>query len=130
MKLPAIVGSEVQNYNGKKNSDYTIGYDKYFDGDKGWHETYYHNDRMTSLYEVLCYIEANYVLDEGYYDKDFEEIIDNSEWLTNFRDFIEETRMSDFCQIQNFGMVNRDGKPTLVILDSGLNLDVWEEHYS
>lgn len=129
MALPAKIGSDVEDYNGIEHSDLTVGYDKYFDGEKGWHETYYYGDRMTNLYEILCYIEANYVLDEGYYDRDFEEIIDNSEWLSKFRDFVLFTGMSDFCQIQNFGMVNRDGKPTLVILDSGLNLDIWDKHY-
>ena len=130
MKLPAIIGSEKQDYNGKKKSDYTVGFDKYFDGEKGWHESYYYNDEMTSLYDVLCYIESNYVLDEGYYNKNYEEIINGSEWLSKFRDFVMFTGMSDFCQIGNFGMVNRDGKPTIVVLDSGLNLEVWEKHYS
>lgn len=126
-KLPARVGS--QEYNGMDKSDYAVGYDNYFDTEKKWHETYYHGDRAVSLYDVLCYVESNYVLDEPYNDGDIEEIINNSEWLSEFTDFIEKTRMSDFCQIQNFGMVNRNGKPTLVILDSGLNLDIWDEHY-
>jgi hypothetical protein len=130
LKMPAIVGSETQNYNGKRKSDYTVGYDKYFDGDKKWHETYYYGNRMESLYKVLCYIEANYVLDEGYYDKVYEDIINNSEWLSKFRDFVMYTEISDFCQIENFGIVNRDGNPTLVILDSGLNLNIWDKYYA
>jgi hypothetical protein len=130
LKMPAIVGSEPQDYNGKRKSDYTVGYDKYFDGEKKWHEAYYHGDRMESLYNVLCYIEANYVTDKGYYDEVYEDIINSSEWLSQFKDFVMHTGMSDFCQVDNFGMVNRNGKPTLVILDSGLNLDIWDKYYA
>jgi len=70
------------------------------------------------------------VTDEGYYDEVYEDIINSSEWLSQFRDFVMYTGMSDLCQVGNFGMVNRNGKPTLVILDSGLNLDIWDKYYA
>jgi hypothetical protein len=49
--------------------------------------------------------------------------------------FSYETRISsrefceNLCKPDNFGMVNRDGKPMLVILDSGFNKEVWNKFY-
>lgn len=106
--------------------DTTVGFNKYFDNIK----TPYQEYKGNTLYDIFCYLESNYVTDEGYYSEEIENIIDNSEWLSALRDLVEETRMSDFCNIENYGMVNRDGKPTLVILDAGMNLDLWEKHYA
>jgi len=107
------------------NGDVEIGYNKYFDNIKKPYE-----QSEISLYDVLCYIETNYVLDETSYNVKFENIIRNSSWLSEFSKFVEDSGMSDFCQVENFGIVNRDGKPRLVILDSGLNLDVWKKYYA
>lgn len=104
--------------------DMSVGYNKYFDNiAKPFEQT------NISIYNILEYIEANYVLDEPYVDKNIEQTIRKSKWLTEFLKFVQNTKMSDFCQIENFGIVNRDGKPMIVVLDSGLNLDVWEKHY-
>ena len=83
-----------------------------------------------NVYNILAYIESNYAINEPYYDEEMEKAIKNSEWLSQFRDFVMYTSMSDFCQVGNFGIVNRNGEPTLVILDSGLNLDVWYKYYA
>lgn len=40
-----------------------------------------------------------------------------------------ENLVADFFNIKNWGIVERDGMQTLVVVDSGLNDDVWEEHY-
>ena len=82
-----------------------------------------------TVYDILNYIDANYVLDEPMYDENIEEEINNSKWLTDLVDFVDATGTSDFCNIENYGIVNRDGKPMIVLLDTGLDLDVWEDIY-
>ena len=42
----------------------------------------------------------------------------------------EQNLVSDFFNIKNWGIVSRDGKETLVVTDSGLNDEVWNEYYS
>ena len=37
--------------------------------------------------------------------------------------------MTDLSQIENFGVVNRDGNPMIVVLDSGFNYDVYLKFY-
>lgn len=105
--------------------DETIGYNKYFDNIKGEWEEY----NGPSVYDILCYIETNYVLEEYSYDEEIEEIIRNSEWFTKLVDFVEFTQTSDFTSVENFGIVNRNGKTTLVLLDYGMNMDMWEKYY-
>ena len=36
----------------------------------------------------------------------------------------------DMLRISSYGMTNRNGSPEIVILDAGLNDDVWKNHYS
>ena len=50
-------------------------------------------------------------------------------WLRELRDLVQKTHMSDLGQVGNFGIVNRDGKPMIVVLDSGFNFDVYLNHY-
>jgi hypothetical protein len=109
-----------------KNGDKTVGFDKYFDNLKNNIEVY--NDE--TVYDILNYIDANYVNDEPMYDENIEEIIRNSKWLTDLVDFVESTGTSDFCNLENFGIVNRDGNPMIVILDTGLDLDIWEDIFT
>lgn len=111
-----------QNTNFSRN---VVGYDKYFKNLKKWHEK---ND--ISLYSILSYIESNYVLDEPYTERIYDDIINNSKWLKELTDFVAASGISDFCSIENFGLVNRNGQPSLVLLDAGMNLDLWERHYS
>ena len=37
--------------------------------------------------------------------------------------------MSDICSLENYGIVNRDGNPLIVVLDSGFNGDVAKKYY-
>lgn len=102
-----------------------VGYDEYFDKLKNPDE-----ETKINVYNILAYIESNYVFHEPYHDEKIEKAIKNSEWLSQFRNFIMRTGMPDFCQIGNFGLVNRNGNPTLVILDSGFSLDIWNKYYA
>jgi hypothetical protein len=108
----------------RNNGDKKIGFNKYFDNIKKPNEM-----SELSMTDILMYIEANYVLGEEYYDKNCQDAINKSQWLQEFIKLVIDTKMSDFVQLANFGIVNRDGNPTIVVLDSGLNLDVWEKHY-
>ena len=111
--------------NSSDNGDAEIGFNKYFDKLKQPFES-----SELSMSDIFTYIECNYVTDEPYYDKNAHDAINNSQWLKDFVNLVIDTKMSDFVSIENFGMVNRDGKPMIVVLDSGLNMDVWEKHYA
>ena len=52
---------------------------------------------------------------------------ENLEWY--FQNYNVEG-FGDLIRIANYGMTNRNGNPEIVILDSGLTLDVWEKHYN
>ncbi len=131
-KLIGIPFWRVYRQNSEQHTDYAspnkgdekIGYNKYFGNIRKPNERSY-----MRLYDIFLYVESNYVLDTPYYDRMIENAINSSSWLKEFVKLVKTTRMSDFCQVQNFGMVNRDGKPMIVVLDSGLNMEVWEKHY-
>lgn len=109
-----------------KDGDTTVGFNDYFDGSKGYVEEY----RGITVYDILCYIESNYVTDEPYNDFEIEEIINKIPWFKELEELVEETGMTDFCNDENFGLVNRNGKPSIVILDGGMNLNLWYKHYA
>lgn len=50
-----------------------------------------------------------------------------SEYIGNYG--AAESLVSDFFNVRNWGIVNRDGEEMLVVTDSGLNDDVWNEYY-
>jgi len=87
--------------------------------------------KSPSINDCLVWIELNYVLDEPYPNLKIQRLIKRTPWLKNFLNFVIDSGVSDFCDtVNNFGMVNRDGNPTIVLLDTGMNLDIWEEHYN
>lgn len=107
------------------DDDDTIGFDKYFDGTKKHIEEH----KGASVYDILCYIESNYVTNEQCFDYDIEKIINSNPWFKEFVKLVEDTNISDFCNVENFGIVNRNGKPMLVLLDAGMNLNLWYNFY-
>ena len=104
--------------------DYEVGYNKYFDNikQKGQQE-----DMNFSV--ILSYLNDNYFNFATHYDEEIENIIKSNPWLTELRNLVQKTHMSDLGQIDNFGIVNRDGKPMIVVLDAGFNFDVLVKHY-
>lgn len=114
--------SQASKYGG----DEEVGFDEYFENPKN----VYDETEMPTVYEILEYIEANNVTNEGFFDQDIENTINTIPWFQELIKLVKKTHISDFCSYENFGMTIRNGKPTLVILDSGLNLDTWEEYYS
>ena len=111
--------------NSSHNGDVEIGFNKYFDKLKQPFES-----SELSMSDIFMYIESNYLLRDDYYDKNAHDAINNSQWLKDLVKLVIDTKMSDFCSIENFGIVNRDGKPMIVVLDSGLNMEVWKKHYA
>jgi hypothetical protein len=106
--------------------DKTVGYNKYFGNNI---KSPYEWTENHCLYDIFCYIEANDVLHENCFDIRYEREILNNKWLKNFRELIKEIKVGDFCKVNNFGIVNRDGKPNIVLLDVGLTIGVWMKHY-
>ena len=62
----------------------------------------------------------------------FEEIMENNEWLYNLNTFMSDYQLpfGDIVRIQNLGLCNRDGNAEIVILDNGLNDEVYRNYYS
>ena len=107
--------------------DRKVGFNKYF-GDKIKEpEEGYEGD--ASLTEIFSYIESVEVSYEDYYNGMIEDIIENNDWLREFRKLVRECKFGDFSRIDNFGLVNRNGKPNIVVLDPGLTVDVWLKYY-
>jgi hypothetical protein len=50
-------------------------------------------------------------------------------WLKNLKKLIMDTQIGDLTKPENYGMVNRDGNPMIVVLDAGMNLENWETYY-
>lgn len=65
-------------------------------------------------------------------DEQFCELVDNNEWLDNLYRYMSDYQVpcGDILRLTNLGMVMRHGEPQIVILDSGLNQDVYERYYS
>ena len=116
---------KVTDENSPNKGDVTIGFNKYFDGSK---EGVKYAEGVTIM-DVLEYFEANYVDESEYYDEEIENVIKSCEWLQELEEFIMNSDVTDFASLGNFGIVNRDGNPYIVLLDTGLNLDIWENGY-
>jgi hypothetical protein len=109
-----------------RNGDKTIGFNKYFD-DNIEHNEPFHG---FCFYDIVDYMSYKYVdKDEGYDDERYNKFIENSEWFSELLRLIKEANLCDFASKANYGLVNRDGKPTLVLSDAGLSLDVWSDYY-
>ena len=113
--------------------DLTVGYDKYFAKLKDRDE----EECDFNARNIISYILFVYSLGHRYsgepdvvqWQQQMEYYIDNNEWFKEFKDLVEKTKMTDLTQIENFGVVNRNGKPMIVVLDSGFNEAVRKEFY-
>lgn len=60
------------------------------------------------------------------------ELCDNNRFVYDLNDFIgsyDSFSINDLYAIQNYGLAQRDGKAQLVILDSGLSDDIYNQYY-
>ena len=104
----------------QNNSEYR----EYFDDLK----TY--NDRPEyTMYEIVAYLETNYCVGDSWYNKEIETYLRKNPWLKELKAFIMNTQIGDLTKPENYGVVNREGKPMIVILDAGMNLENWETYY-
>lgn len=61
--------------------------------------------------------------------------IENNEELYEFDEYIGNngnnrfTPVGDMTRLCNYGLTQRNGKPTIVLLDSGLSEEVWDTYY-
>lgn len=64
-------------------------------------------------------------------DKEFSEMCENNEWFESLYSYMADYQVpsGDIKRLANLGMVLREGKPQIVILDSGLTQQVYDEYY-
>lgn len=103
--------------------DVEVGYDVYFDDLKP-HNEKYHGINVSN---VLDYIEGK--MDDDVYEKRVEDVINSNKWFKEVENIVQNYRVRDVSDISNFGIVNRNGKPLIVILDSGFDLNVYFSEY-
>ena len=105
----------------RHGGDREIGFDKYFDNIKPAGTK---ADNL-SVSQIVSYLENRKIEWTEEDDEEYEAVIRNNKWLTEIKKLINatETGIGDLGgNINNFGMVNRDGKPLIVVLDSGFSL--------
>lgn len=114
-----------KNSSDEYNGDYEIGYNKYFDNikyeDDGWDEP--------TASDIIAYLERRFILKTDEPDEYYDEMINKIPWFKELGKLIEKEQMCDLDVINNFGIVNRDGKPFIVVIDSGFNEDVFNKYY-
>lgn len=64
-------------------------------------------------------------------DERFEELAENVDFLGSLYSYMGDYQLpyGDLIEMRNIGLCNRDGDAELVILDSGLTNDIWNEYY-
>lgn len=65
-------------------------------------------------------------------DEQFQELLENNEWLDSFYIYMSDFQppLGDLLRIANYGMCQRDGDAQIVLLDSGLTENIWNDYYS
>ena len=44
--------------------------------------------------------------------------------------FVKQTHVRDIAAIDNYGIVHRNGKDMIVMIDSGLTTEIYKKYYS
>lgn len=117
--------NSVKKPNKNGNGDAAIGFNKYFDNIKPHHEEY----GGISIRSIVFYLEQKYCIGSSIYNKEIENIINNIQWFKELRNLVAETKLGDLSQVGNYGIVNRNGSLSIVILDSGMNMSVYNQFY-
>lgn len=114
----------------KHGGDEHVGYDKYFDNLKDLYEPYFKPSVNDCLRFIEDFVVRGYDIDKIDNDGWLYHTVDSTPWLTEVLRLVDKTKMCDLDNsIDNFGIVNRDGKPSIVILDCGLNENIWHKYY-
>ena len=110
----------------------TIGFEKYFDNLKEPSEKY---DGADDILSILWYIDEVYGLgnEENYDVRDtmyYEKLISGNKWFMEIKRLCKQFKLTDLAQIENYGLVKRNGKMMIVILDYGLDYSTYIDYYS
>lgn len=87
-------------------------------------------DWTHSLYSRRAQYSKKYTQEQSDF---FSDLVDNNEWLSNMHDMLcNETldNIGDLKRINSYGIVQRYGGDYLVLVDFGLDDDVFNTHYS
>lgn len=78
-----------------------------------------------------CYAYNGYKRPTEMSEEEFVELLDSSQWFNDLYDYMADYQLpcGDLLRLSNLGMVMRYGEPQIVILDSGLNNDVYNKYY-
>lgn len=109
----------------KHGGDKEVGYDKYFDDLKNHDEPW----SLASVHECICYLEDRLVFKRCPYNEELSEVIHIIPWLHDLSKLIYDEQIIDLETVDNFGIVNRDGNPQIVIIDSGFNKEIYYKYY-
>lgn len=110
----------------RNGGDMEVGYDKYFDNLKDYGEADFSNNYVLNL---IAYIVQHYADGTCPYNEEMEQKIRNNEWFSELLDLVRKTHLCDITSTENFGIVNRNGIPMIVVIDSGLSNDVYNKYY-
>lgn len=116
--------TSIYKQNSTLRRDRTIGFDKYFKNLKGADD-----GNLICVYDILTYIEQKYLYKFGCYSEELENAINSNAWFKALRSFIKRARVYDFASKDNYGLVKRNGKPMIVLLDSGFTTRIWKKYY-
>ena len=115
-----------KNLFSRNGGDMEVGYDKYFDNLKDYREADFSNNYVLNL---IAYIVQHYADGTCPYNEEMEQKIRNNEWFSELLDLVRKTHLCDITSTENFGIVNRNGIPMIVVIDSGLSNDVYNKYY-
>ena len=78
-----------------------------------------------------CYVPQGRCYISPMDDKSLETLLGENEDLNSFYSYMTDYQVpiGDMIRIANYGMTNRSGVPQIVLLDSGLNDDVYNKYY-
>lgn len=80
------------------------------------------------LKSCASYYDRNYI--SSFSDEEFQEMLENNEELDKWYAYMCDYQMKPYdLRNANFGMVLRDGQPTIVMLDSGLDEYIYKKFY-
>ena len=113
--------------------DYDIGFNEYFDDIKPYNAE--RSDRFT-MSRILRYIGDKYIHNFMLVDTSIGNMLssdylqeDLKKWVTELINLVKNENIADISKLENFGIVNRDGKPQVVLLDSGATMDIIKKYY-
>lgn len=106
--------------------DLKIGFNKYFDNIKAPRER--RSDGMC-VEKVLKFISRTYIQGFRIPDEFSVAVIQNSEWFKELIRLVESAGVADITKMDNYGIVNREGKEQLVLLDCGGSMNILSQFY-